>query len=124
MKLQLKRLRRENHLTQLELGRLVGQSARVISSWERGETVISLEDAARCSLALNCTVDELAGIEGTPSSARKAPSDEMELIGNYRECDAGRKSLLLAASRDFAAQEKKTDLAEEQPVHGAARRSA
>lgn len=47
MDLQLKRLRKNSELTQTDLAERIGVSMRVISSWERQETELPLEDAAR-----------------------------------------------------------------------------
>lgn len=61
MNLQLKSLRKANGLTQSGLAEKVDVTMRVISSWEREETALPLEDAARIADVLECSLDELAG---------------------------------------------------------------
>lgn len=61
MKLLLKELRKQKGITQEELAKGVGQSKRVVGSWERLETQISLDDACRVCDALGCTPNDLCG---------------------------------------------------------------
>lgn len=88
MELQLRKLRRSKHLTQEELGLKIGQTARVLGAWEREETALPIDDAARIADVLECTLDELAGREFHPDQADTLTSDEGRLIGLYRDANA------------------------------------
>ena len=49
---RLRTLRRRNHLSQKELGGLIGYSGPNIGRWENGEIPISAEDLAKVSTVL------------------------------------------------------------------------
>jgi DNA-binding XRE family transcriptional regulator len=55
---QLKKLRENVEMTQDELGRKVGRTARTISTYEKGGRT-RIHDAKRIARALRCTVDDL-----------------------------------------------------------------
>lgn len=108
MELQLRRYRLLAGLTQEQLGTAVGESKRVVSAWERGETSIGLEAAARCALALGVTLDELAGIATKNGSDNRFSSfvcslDEHDLtVLNYcRKLDASGKLRLIETCDDM-----------------------
>ena len=44
---RLRTLRKNNHLTQKEAGRLIGCTGPTLGRWERGEIPITVEDLAR-----------------------------------------------------------------------------
>ena len=92
MNIQLKALRKQSGMTQDELAKAVGQSKRVVGSWERMETQITLEDAVTVCRALRCTPNDLCGWyidhpEDMPqqSSPPLAP-DKAEVVDGYRSC--------------------------------------
>ena len=103
MNLQLKQLRKRAGLNQTELARKVGATQRVVSSWETGETALTVEDACAVATALGCTLDELAG---------RAPEYGVsaELARNYRAMAPEGRAALVATSdalaRQFAQAEK------------------
>ncbi len=105
MKLQLRWLRSSKGLTQADLAAKVGTTSRVVSSWERGESALSLEDAALIADVLDCSLDELAGREW-PRDSVSLDRDEMELLGNYRASTLERKRLLSLTAQDCAAMSK------------------
>ena len=100
MDLRLRELRKDRHLTQLELGKLVGVSLRVVSAWERRETEITLDDAARVADILHCTLDELAGRD-FPAASSLAP-DEQRLVDTYRSAPGTQRPSILAVSETLA----------------------
>lgn len=64
MNLQLQRLRKlAGYKTQRDFAAVLGIPERRYASWERGEVMMSLEHAFDCAVALNCTIDEIAGLE-------------------------------------------------------------
>ena len=63
MDLQLKRIRKELGYTQTDIAKVCGVQQNVISSWERGEVRLPLEDAVKIADFFDCTLDELAGRE-------------------------------------------------------------
>ena len=67
MKLQLKRLRREAGIkSQKEMADILGVPERRYASWEREEVMMNLEQAYNCAVALQCTIDEIAGMQPRP----------------------------------------------------------
>lgn len=66
--LMLRKIRKTKRMTQNELAKAIGSTDRIIGSWERGETDISLEDAFSVCLVLSCTPNDLCGWDGNNSS--------------------------------------------------------
>ncbi|MEG1827001.1 MAG: helix-turn-helix transcriptional regulator [Gordonibacter sp.] len=97
MNLQLKRLRKlAGYRTQDEFAAVLGVPERRYASWERGEVMMSLEQAYHCAVALNCTIDEIAGLSH-PTSPRSDP--EHASLDEYYESmgDDGRAALVESA---------------------------
>lgn len=65
--LQLRALRNKNGLTLAQLAEKIGVTLQVVGNWERGTTEITLGDALKVCRVLDCTLDELAGWESTPT---------------------------------------------------------
>ena len=61
MILQLKRIRKEKKLSQTQLAELIGANLRTIGAWERGETMMSIEQLCRCCEILGTTPNEMTG---------------------------------------------------------------
>ena len=94
MELRLRKLRNARHLTQEDLAAQIGQTARVVGSWEREQSALPLEDAARIADVLNCTLDELAGRD-FPASSDSLTTNERQLVDLYRDTDErGRRSIM------------------------------
>lgn len=95
MSLQLRQLRKKTGLTQEELAKKIGGTARVIGAWERGETQLQLEDAARIADVFGCTLDELAGREWPPG---RGDPMHAELVSSYdRASQEGRRAIMTVA---------------------------
>lgn len=108
MNLQLKQLRKQNgNLTQEQLAQALGTTKRVVGSWERGETQITLEDAIEACRVLNCTPNDLCGwYIDNPQDAPAENADfglsyeESAIISDYRSCTPERKRRASEAVRD------------------------
>lgn len=98
MGLQLRRLRRSKRLTQEDLASKIGQTARVLGAWEREETALPLDEAARIADVLECTLDELAGRDFQPND-NSLTSDESNLVGIFRESNAQGKASIMAVAQ-------------------------
>lgn len=61
MKLQLKTLRKEKKITQGELSSLLNVDIKTVGNWERGETMMSIEQLCRCCEILGATPNEMTG---------------------------------------------------------------
>ena len=99
MELQLRKLRRQRRLTQEELGVQIGQTARVLGAWEREETALPIDEAARIADVLECTLDELAGRDFQPDQAGALTSEEDKLIGLYRDANAQGQSTIMGVAQ-------------------------
>ena len=55
---KIKEYRRENHLTQEELGKLLGVSAQAISKWERKECYPDITFLPDIASLLQCSVND------------------------------------------------------------------
>lgn len=106
--LRLRKLRKAAGLTQGELARRVGVTDRILGSWEREESALSLRDAYACALALGCTVDDLCGWEGgrPPGEAARAsppPDPAREALREAWDAAGERGRAALSAVAGLAA---------------------
>lgn len=106
MELMLRKMRKSRDMTQAQLAEQIGTTLRVVSSWERDETALSLADAARIADVFECTLDELAGREWPPSGLS---TEESQLVDCYRRTDESDRPTLLATASTmaFAGEAKK-----------------
>lgn len=56
----LKRIRKEKKLTQIQLAKMLECTQNEVSRWEAGKWMPSILTAVKIADALGCTVDELA----------------------------------------------------------------
>lgn len=63
MEINLQRIRKQRRLSQTEVANALGVKVRTYGSWERGEAMLSLKQAYDCALVLDCTIDEIAGLD-------------------------------------------------------------
>lgn len=101
MNLQLKQLRKSRGLTQAQLAESVGTTMRVMSSWERSETSLPLEDAARIADVLQCTLDELAGREWHGEGF--ADPQKEKLVSCYDKMNESGRTLLVESAKSISA---------------------
>ncbi|MBQ9009156.1 MAG: helix-turn-helix transcriptional regulator [Clostridia bacterium] len=67
---RLMKLRKQNRLTQFQLGRLIGVSDKAVSKWENGSAKPSTDSCTKLAEVLHVTVDEiLRGGEGEGTAA-------------------------------------------------------
>ena len=103
MELKLKEIRESKKITQEEMAKLlsslIGEEVkkRTYGSWERQEVGMSLEIAYNCAVALNCTIDEIAGRE-SPALSR----DEAALLSDYRALTPREKGAVRATASAMA----------------------
>lgn len=55
----LKRIRMQKNMTQVELAEMLGISRTAVSMWETGEALPRAETLKRLAKILGCTIDEL-----------------------------------------------------------------
>ena len=97
-KLMLREIRKAKRMTQIELAKAIGSTDRIIGSWERGETDISLEDAFSVCLVLGCTPNDLCGWDDGNGGASFADSGQAALNGYYESMNSqGRETLVQTA---------------------------
>lgn len=64
--MNIKRFRESNKLTQEELASLIGIKRSTVSMWESGKSKPRAAMLIKLSQILDCTMEELLGIEKTP----------------------------------------------------------
>lgn len=105
MNLQLKQIRKESRVSQEELAKRIGVSARAIGAWERGENSPDAEQVWNCAVALGCSPNDICGWYIDHPEDRPAPPGDpgaAELVGCYRSCTPERQDALLNLARDSA----------------------
>ena len=88
MKLQLKTLRKEKKITQGELSSLLNVDIKTVGNWERGETMMSIEQLCRCCEILGATPNEMTGWyidhpEDAPGTAAGADPRRQAMVDAY-----------------------------------------
>ncbi len=68
--------RKEKHLSQFQLGKLIGVTDKAISKWETGETKPRMEHCARLAVALDLSLDTLLGVGLSEELLGAVPEDE------------------------------------------------
>ena len=101
--LMLRKIRKAKHMTQNELAKAIGSTDRIIGSWERGETDISLEDAFCVCLVLGCTPNDLCGWDGGNSIASFTDSGQAALNGFYDSMNEAGRELLVQTAKSISA---------------------
>lgn len=61
MELQLRSIRKKAALSQQELADVLGVDVKTIGNWERGSTMMSLEQVWNCAIALDSTPNDICG---------------------------------------------------------------
>lgn len=109
MRLKIKEMRKNLHISQAEFAEKVGASIRSVSAWERGETIPDAEKIWNCAVALNCTPNDVLGwYESHPKEESLTNPYEQELMDCYRSSTVDRKERILDTARDAAAMSKDT----------------
>ena len=103
MQLQLKRIRESKRISQKQMAQMISEligeevKLRTYGSWERQEVTMNLEQAYYCCLALNCTLNDLVGME----SERSFSDPRQAAVNGHFETfnDLGRTELATVAER-------------------------
>lgn len=84
MEIHLKELRRRAGLSQEEIAARLGIKKSRYGTWERGERMLNLEQAFNCAVVLDCTIDEIAGLDRerlrSPDPRRQAMVDAYDAL--------------------------------------------
>ena len=88
MRLQLKKLRKEKKITQGDLSSLINVDIKTVGNWERGETMMSIEQLCRCCEILGSTPNEMTGWylehpEDAPGVAQDADPRRQSMLDSY-----------------------------------------
>ena len=103
--LRLREIRRAKHLTQGDLASMLGVTERIVGCWERGDTALSLKDAADCAKALGCTLNDLCGWDEPSTKPEPAHAPDplaQELVERYGELSADGRVNLLGVARGLS----------------------
>ncbi|MBQ9316800.1 MAG: helix-turn-helix transcriptional regulator [Atopobiaceae bacterium] len=100
MGLQLKAIRRSHKMTQKELAALIGQTDRVVGAWERGESALPIDEAARIADVFDVSLDELAGRDWHAGHEYADPR-QSELNRCWESLDTERQNRVIADAQDM-----------------------
>lgn len=122
MEIRLKEIRTRNGMTQAELAAILSVKLPTYRTWERGTTMMNLEQAYNCAIALNCTIDEIAGRPPRPRVF--ADPDQQQLNEQYEELNATGRRKAAGSVEDIHANPAnlKSEQPGRQPVPGDPRR--
>lgn len=117
MEIHLQEMRKRAGLKQAEIAERLNVKVRTYGSWERGEAMMSLEQACNCAVLLGCSIDEIAGRPLRDPSEFSDPR-EAELHRCYRSCTRERQDRLLDTARDFAGMSRDVSERDVPPAEG------
>lgn len=104
MKLQLKPLRKKRRITQQALADKLKVDIGTVGNWERGKTMMSIEQLCNCCEALGCTPNDMTGWyleHPSDAAAREDPARE-ELLMCYDGSNDENRDFMLQAARHAA----------------------
>ena len=97
MELRLKDIRNQRGLSQDDMARALAIKKSRYGTWERGERMMSLEQAYNCALALGCTLNDLVGMKS--ESVDVLSDDEKAIVETYREVTVHGKRAMLSNTK-------------------------
>ena len=89
----IRAVRKEKKLSQVELGKAVGVSRSTIANWEKGKTSPATTYILKLANFFNITTDYLLGYTPTPQLTRKDERDVQKIVKNLLD-DPDRKSVV------------------------------
>lgn len=90
LRIRLKEMRKRAGVkSQADMARMLGVPERRYASWERGEAMPSLEQAYNCAIVLNCTIDEIAGLDHGDAPEDHSAENENPYARELVECFDG-----------------------------------
>lgn len=99
MEIHLRELRNKAGISQEEMAERLGVKTSRYGTWERGDRMLSLEQAYNCALVLGCTIDEIAGYEHAGPAVRFADPYQAELHECYEASTPDGRSVILGTAR-------------------------
>lgn len=78
----IRAVRKEKKLSQVELGKAVGVSRSTIANWEKGKTSPATTYILKLANFFNITTDYLLGYTPTPQFTRKDERDVQKIVKN------------------------------------------
>ena len=95
MKNRIKELRKQNGISQAELGKKLHVSGGTISSWEVDRTEPNMMQVLLMAKIFGCSTEEIFGKEPPEIATRVWPNDEEnELLERYRASDEQTKEMV------------------------------
>ena len=108
----IRKLRRENDLTQEQLGMIAGVTAMAVSQWENGRAVPRMGSIQRMADYLGVPKSAIMGdeyefamLELRENAYNALRADERELLELYRSLDANGREMALCAVRGMASRQ-------------------
>ena len=98
---RLARLRKEQGLTQIELGTKTDLSQVLISDYERGRLQPSPDTLIKMANALGVTADELLGLKGKPASGNKPSLKTLRRLKKIEELPPSQQKALFKTIDNF-----------------------
>ena len=104
MILQLRKIRKAKKLSQAELAEMLGANIRTVGAWERGETMMSIEQLCNCCEVLGCSPNDMTGwyLEHPSDAATLEDPAREEILMCYDRPNAENRDFMLQAARHAA----------------------
>ena len=107
MELQLRRIRRSKELSQQQLADSLGVDVKTIGNWERGTTLMNIEQVWNCAEALGSSPNDICGwYTEHPEDLSEEPAitdpQKREISEAYDSMNRDGRSSLLTMARGLA----------------------
>lgn len=98
----IRKLRKENNLSQLELASRLNVSNRTISSWETDRTKPSVDEVQNMINIFGCSMDDIV-----TTTVAEISDEERSILSKYRNADQQTKDMIVRLLSFAVEQERK-----------------
>lgn len=101
MELRLKELRKKAGYTQKQLAEALGADLKTVGNWERGKTIMSIEQIWNCALLLDCSPNDICGWPSEKKSHGFEDDNQKSLNDSYESMNDDGKAMLVSVARSM-----------------------
>ena len=101
MELRLKELRKKAGYTQKQLAEALGADLKTVGNWERGKTIMSIEQIWNCALILDCSPNDICGWPSEKKSCGFEDDNQKSLNDSYESMNDAGKAMLFNLAKSL-----------------------
>lgn len=101
MELRLKELRKKAGYTQKQLAEALGADLKTVGNWERGKTIMSIEQIWNCALILGCSPNDICGWPKEKEEHTFSDKRQKSLNSDYESMNDTGKEMLASVAKSL-----------------------